>query len=286
MDEYNVMYVVYSTSNTPYQHWQCDLLEYTAKKCGQEGKLYCLCCENEHDKKYDFERKPIGDTTVIKYPSFMKNDETKDMWGIANKFHSLELFMKNNDIHGSLLNLDPDMCFLKPVNVKTVPGVVIGQEWVDGFFQDPIFKDKSITTVDIKKEHMYMYPFIMHTDDMRQILDRFIDLCYKIKIKYNKWESDMFALIIATVEYGLQINFEKLGCCNNWSKYRNDKEYPIIHYPGMMYNDKNEKIWFKQDYTRETYNKPWNNPPCEDQETNYIEKQLLKQINECIQETQ
>ena len=23
-----VKYVVYSTSNTPYQHWQCDLLEY------------------------------------------------------------------------------------------------------------------------------------------------------------------------------------------------------------------------------------------------------------------
>ena len=112
----NISHVFYSTSNTPYQHWQCDLLEYTYNKVQQDGKLWCLCSENEHNSNDIINRKSRY-CEIISCPNWMNVDGK--LWGIANKLESMKYWLDNNpNLSGTVLFLDPDMCFVKPIDVK------------------------------------------------------------------------------------------------------------------------------------------------------------------------
>ena len=57
--------------------------------------------------------------------------------------------------------------------------------------------------------------------------------------------------MIAIHDAGLKVRcIDDLGVCNNWDGYR--KKAPrIIHYPAPMLDRDGERLWFKQDYTRD-----------------------------------
>ncbi len=54
-------YVIYSTSNSDYQSWQCRLLEHSFKKVNQPGKLIRLCSFNTHNSNRPFDTSDIAE---------------------------------------------------------------------------------------------------------------------------------------------------------------------------------------------------------------------------------
>lgn len=258
-------FVLYSTSNTHYQSWQCDLLEYSYLKSGQKGELICLCSEGENN---ELPERTSDIAKVIQLPSYMKNPKTGDFWGIANKLGSLDAWIGEQKEEGSVLFLDPDMVFIQTVDTK-IPmgkveeGKVFGQRWIDpGIPGHPIFDKYCKKNRDrINASTIFMYPYVMHTADIRKTMARYYELSHEIRDKEKKWESDMYALVIVAAEFGLEVEtIDDLGVCNNWEEY-NQQSTPIVHFPGPFLDKDGKKIWFKQDFTEQTLTQPWSNLP-------------------------
>lgn len=285
----NIKYVVYSTSNCFYQDWQCELLDYTYHKVKQSGKLIRLCSEDDFHPEKPFKKSKYAE--VIKMRSWMKNEKTGDSWGIANKFNSIKEWLftyPNLKDEEAVLFLDPDMIFIKPVRYNINQGEVVGQRWMDvGIENSPSFNFAKKNRNLITKKFVVMYPFCIIVGDMKKIIDRYIALSYEIREKKKSWDAEMYALIISMAENNLKVKTQIIGIFTAWKAYR-DKLYSIIHYPHPIYSDKEEKnkIWFKQDYTKDTLTKPWKLPPDHRLATNITEKMLLAVIREYIKSEQ
>lgn len=279
-----VNHVFYSTSNSEYQNWQRDLLEYSFIKVNQPGKLWCYVSKNEYNIIPRTKHIPLIETEV-ECPDYMNFFDSQKKYGIANKFFSIKLWLDTNpELEGTVLFLDPDMIFINKIDEEVEEGTIVGQLWVDkGVESDSRFI--KYTPPECKHmllpENIFMFPFCINIKDMRKIMDDYIKYTSLIYINESSWESEMFGLVIAALKSNLKIIGKNLGCCNNW-KPHNQNSFNIVHYPGIMFNNLNEKIWFKQEFTNNTLTTPWIlNVTCE-QTTNLIEYQLISTIKEYI----
>lgn len=285
----DIKYVVYSTSNSFYQDWQCELLDYTYHKVKQPGRLIRLCSTDDNHPEKPFKNSKYAE--VIQMGSWMTNEKTGDFWGIANKLNSTKQWLDtypNLKDEEAVLFLDPDMVFIKPVRYNIKPSQVIGQRWLDVEIEkSPRFNYAKKNRHLISKDFVVMYPFCITVGDMKRIMDRYISLSYEIREKEECWEADMYGLIIPMAEYNLDVKTEIVGIFTRWKEYR-DKLYSIIHYPHPIYSDEeeNNQIWFKQDYTKDTLTKPWKLPPDPKLATNITEKMLLAVIRDYIESEQ
>jgi hypothetical protein len=59
----------------------------------------------------------------------------------------------------------------------------------------------------------FTWPALIHTDDLRALMPRWIELTSLIRTQSSGWESDMFALIVAAAELGLEF---ELGNTTAW----------------------------------------------------------------------
>ncbi len=273
-------YVVYSTSNTPYQAWQCELLNESYRRSGQTGKLICLCSEGENGSLPPMQS---SIAEVVQLPSYMRNADSGDFWGIANKIESLRTWIADESIEGSILFLDPDMVFIEPIDVDVVPGQVIAQRWIDGHVEHEMFKLYGDRCRDaLTDDSIFMYPYVMHSSDVRATIERYCELSYQIRAEQKKWESDMYGLVLSAVEAGLDIQSrETLGVCNNWDVL-NDKPASIVHYPNPFLDEDGNKIFFKQDFTANTLTKPWQGVPKPELATNWVENRMLRLLRSVV----
>ena len=248
-------YVVFSTSDTPYQWWQCELLEHSFELVSQPGQLVCLCSASENEG--DTPTRASSLAQVVALPSYMHDPDTGDFWGIANKFMSLREWISEPSLDGSVLLLDPDMVFLHAVELSVQPGQVIGQRWNDaGIGASDIFDKYCRRNRErITDDSAFMYPYLMHVSDIRRTMDRYVELCQTIRREENKWESDMFALVIVAAEFELEVSTRQLGVCNNWVPH-NQLATPLVHFPSPFRAASSESIWFKQDFTASTETRP------------------------------
>ena len=127
-------YTIYSTTNSDYQDWQCELLEYTFNKVGNTSKLIKLCSDDEN--------KPLKKSlysNIIKLPLYLEpnnNDinDINDNHDVYNKIYSLKDWNENYKYktkEGSILLLEPDMIFIQDVNIHTIVGTIKGQHWIE-----------------------------------------------------------------------------------------------------------------------------------------------------------
>ncbi len=278
-----IAHTVYSTSNSDYQAWQCELLDATFEGVGQPGRLVRLCSVDSQHWSRPFETEARAE--VVRMPCWMVNERTGDRWGIANKPASMrrwlvrDALVRDDDV---VLFLDPDMVFVDRVELDARPGTVVGQRWVDeGIEHHPLWDEYGAHVRDrIVRDAIVMYPFAATAGDMRKLVDRFLELCHVIRDDHRDcWGADMFALVIAMLEADLEVETrDHLGVCNNWLGYR-DEVPKIIHFPVPVLDRDESRIWFKQDYTRECHSRPWNRPPPPTQATNITEELLLEIIH-------
>ena len=282
----SISYALYSTSNSEYQSWQCELLDATFRWVGQPGRLVRLCSEDPAQPTRLFDSSETAE--VLCLPSWAENEATGDFWPIANKPASMKLWLESDSCARDadvILFLDPDMVFLEPVELDVSPGEVVGQRWVDERIETHFRWERYGAHVKqrITRDSIVMYPFCATVGDMRCIVDRFIEISQVIRDgSPDCWEADMYGLVIAMLEAGLDVRTrDDLGVCNNWAGHR-DRLPKIIHYSSSMLDHAGKRLWHKQDYTAPTRVRPWQRPPLPTSATNAVESRLLEIIHEHV----
>jgi hypothetical protein len=268
-------YVIYSISNSPYQEWQAELLDYSFKKVKQPGTLIRLCSE---DGRYPGRRVPLSRAGhTIGTPNFSRLTPEID-WPVMNKPGALKWFFEHTLFHDedTLIFLDPDMIFTKAWNPAVTRGSVYGQKW-KGYSKD--YCQRTSVQPELcptSDDECVMYPFAIKAGDMKRISGDIEYFSRKGHLKCDSWMADMSAFVTAMVKDGLSVQTEEnIGLCNNWDN-SDDEEAPIMHYCQPIKDKEGKGIWHKRKY------KAWDAPPDSAAATNRVDREVLKMLHEHI----
>ena len=241
-------YIVVSTSHCNYQDWQIKLLYWSLKRVRQEGKLVILLSDdNGHQGQYlDYDWE---DVITITQPDYAQEYQTAndDWWGgIPNKYKSIEWLVDNNYFNDedTLLFVDPDMVFIKPIDINCGINEFKAQKWIDYNGCD------YFNTQGQDYGNGIMYPFITSFSVLKTITPNYVNYCQKLRKETGHWISEMWALDQAVKEKDIELNLIKeLGTCLAWNTTEPNYYGDILHYPNAVEDIEGNKMFFKQDYT-------------------------------------
>ncbi len=282
------LYILYSISNSPYQQWQADLLDFSVAVSGQPGKIIRTVSE---DPK--FPNRPIPQSRngiTIKTEDFGKYgdgyyalNKSGSLKKIREQASNLSEHIPDNAV---ILLLDPDMIFTKAWDPRNIvkKGIVYGQRW-HGYGENycrkivPEYKD------DCPKadENAIMYPFAMTMGDLEKIVPKYFQGSKNYGTTKD-WMTDMSALVISLHDksLGLKVITEQnIGITNDWLNLNQDPEAPIMHYCQTIKDSSKKEIWSKRKYSA------WEDVPDPEQATNRVDREVLKMIRKFrIQQSQ
>lgn len=270
---------VYSISNSPYQEWQADLLDYSFIKSGQPGTLVRLVSD---DADYIGRETPVSKVTnavTIHTPAY-ENIGSEMSYKPMNKPGSL-LYMLNKTEFGKnlkdddvILLVDPDMIFTKPWTPDFTGNVVYGQKW-KGYSKEFCNKTSGPNSRFCPKSdnEAVMYPFAIYVKDLKKITPDYYDFS-KYFSKSKNWMQEMTALDLAINRNRLKIETEEnIGLCNDWDN-NNDEEAPLIHYCQTVKDKDGKEIWGKHNY------RPGNSVPDSSKGLNRVDRVVLEYVKE------
>lgn len=295
-------YVVYSISNSPYQEWQADLLDFSARRAGQPGTLVRLCSQ---DPAYPQRPVPVATSAfTFATPSFSAVGHpvvgsavrwAKRRVGLAsvgrfdfpclNKPYGMRAFLDAHDPpdNARLLWLDPDMIFHRawrpPLECNSM-GNVCGQRWWrfdTRWFEHALSPSERRAIPPV--ETALMFPFCMRVADLRRILDDFCELTLRIYRKTRDWRSEMAALVVSIGLAGLRVHtVPNLAPCNNWPDgLPDDASAPFAHYTQAMKDRAGNTIWDKRDYG--ATGSVWDTPPDPRTAATRVDRRTLRMLH-------
>ncbi|MDA9981999.1 UDP-N-acetylglucosamine-transferase, partial [Gammaproteobacteria bacterium] len=241
-----MIYSVICTDNGANIHWQSELLEYSWSRVNQSGELIRLVsCEAHEDlpeHKY---------TKVIRTRPTSIHPDSGDGYLPYNRLFSFRQWLEEYQPQGTVLILDPDCVFRKPLNIEVQEDRPIGQHWLDFGISDS-FRNAIKNASDVKTGDLQplTWPVLIDCNDLQKIISRWIDLTAAIREKTKGWESDMFAFTVASKEHGLEFDLQTHTA---WTPWPNEKvaDASIIHYCQKIMSDDGQQLWWKQAY------RPW-----------------------------
>jgi hypothetical protein len=257
-----MFYTVFSTDSSPAMQWQSELLEYSWKRVGQEGTLIRL---DATDTPRNLPQHKYAHRVATR--PWSPHPETGDHYPIYNKPASLLEWVYRDRPEGTVLLLDPDCVFTKPVTRRVATGAPVAQKWVDFNLGEPSaerpfglppafsFLTEHCARVDLPADPV-MIPTLIHTSDLRKLSARWLQLCSIVRQNYRDgdgnpaWESDMYAYVVACAEYGLRHEPASLGICTNW-RSEDAPDPAIIHYCQPIKASDGTEIFYKHHYA------PW-----------------------------
>ncbi len=123
---FDAFHTVICTDLSPGVNWQSELLEYSWSRINQPGRLVRLvsCDELEPLPKHRH-------MEVLRCQPTSVHPGSGDRYPPYNRLYSLQEWLRNSDINGSVLIIDPDVVFLKPLKRLAEPGRPIAQDWLD-----------------------------------------------------------------------------------------------------------------------------------------------------------
>ena len=148
--------------------------------------------------------------------------------------------------------MDSDFVFRAPITRTVAPGRPVAQKWfrfgnLDGQWGEIA---ESICPDVQDWFQPVTWPLLIHTDDLRRLMPRWLEITARYRKLNGAWESDMIALIVAAAEQRLEFEFETLGAWMNWPE-----DFvagaPIIHYCQPVEAADGTELWYKQGY------RPW-----------------------------
>ena len=266
------LYILYSMSNSPYQEWQGDLLDFSFQHVNQPGTLIRIVTD---DTKYPNRKVPESKVGYTFYtPNYSKLNDKTD-WPVMNKPGSMKYLMDHVNFKPGaiLLFFDPDMIFTKKWIPKVQKGTVYTQRW-KGYSQD-YCKQTSIEPelCPDKEEECTMFPFAITASDMKTIAPTLETFARNGYLKKAQWMADMSAFVTSMAKHKLKvITVPNIALCNDWDNH-NDPDAPILHYCQAA-RDKNKKeIWGKRRY------KAWDTVPDPSTATNRVDREVLTMIH-------
>jgi len=266
-------YVIYLMSNSPYQQWQAELLEYSFQKVSQPGKLIRICSEDSGFPGRSIPLSKAGRT--IATPNYSRLAPGID-WPVMNKPGAIKYFLERYDLddNDTLIILDVDMVFLKAWDPEVTRGHVYGQKW-KGYTKE--YCQKTSIHPELCPENdqrCIMSPFVIKAADIKRIAGDVKHFAEEGYLKFNSWMADMSAFQTAMVKHDLVMHpVENIGLCNNWDN-NNDPSAPIMHYCQEIKDKDQKEIWYKRSY------KPWRSPPDSSSATNRVDRETLEILRE------
>jgi hypothetical protein len=280
-----MFYTVFSTNLAPRMQWQSDLLEYSWKQVGQEGVLIRLVATDDPatlpQQKY---------AQCIATQPWNTHPDTKDAYPIYNKPASLLEWLFRDRPEGTVLLIDPDCVFRRPVRQHVAAGFPVAQKWIDRNTRKPgtqypfglppgfAFLNDYCARVDLSTAPV-MIPTLIHTSDLRRICARWLELCGIVRQHARNvhgqpiWEADMYAYLVTSAEYQLNHEPASLGICTNW-RSEDAPDAPIIHYCQPIIGRDGQEIFNKFRY------QPWTSiDPAAEPENQDYGKDLIDIVN-------
>lgn len=302
------LYVIYSMSNSPYQQWQSDLLDFSVGEVNQPGVIVRLC--SREDDHANLEVKPSARGYTFVTPSFaaLGNSSLQNLVRMVkrwlklspfgryhfyclNKPYAMKAFLEahtNLDDEVQLMWLDPDMVFSQPwttTQEMVRQGHVTGQRWW-GYDRSWLLRHTGdqLGAKTAVGDSALMFPFCITVGDMRRISGSFCNYAREVYRMTRDWESEMYALAAALATSGLRCHtVDALGTCNNWPQgLPDDPSAPISHYTQPIMDARGGPIWDKRAYTPQTLSRPWGRPPSPDQAATLTDRRTLKMLHRFI----
>jgi len=268
------LYIVYSISNSPYQEWQADLLDFSVAQSGQPGKIVRIVSK---DPKYPDRPMPRSRNGITL--------ETEDFskygggYSAMNKPGGLrELHKVVTDKSAVIVLLDPDMIFTRVWDPTALvkEGVVYGQRW-HGYGEEYCRKTTPQKYRDYcppTDEKAIMYPFAMTMGTLEKIIPKYFESSAYYSTAKD-WMTEMSALAIAQNDpsLGLKIiTVANIGITNDWPKHNQDPDAPIMHYCQTIKDKSGKEIWGKRRYNA------WDPVPDPKEATTRVDREVLEMI--------
>jgi len=302
------LYVFYSMSNSPYQQWQADLLDFSVREVGQRGVVVRLCSLEADFPNLEVRSSPwgytfvtasfaeVGDAWFRRFVRWSKRLLRRRASGryhfyCLNKAHAMKAFLEAHpqlDNESMLLWLDPDMVFnqpWEPAEAMVGRGHVCGQHW---WGYDLAWCRRSAGNRDeslcVASDSAIMFPFCISVGDMRRTVDLFCRLSKKVYRRTRDWRSEMYALVMAMRAADLRCHtVAALGTCNNWPRgLADDPSAPISHYTQPMKDSRGTEVWDKRTYTPHTRFRPWGRPPSHDRAATLTDQRALLMLHRFV----
>ncbi len=279
-----MIYTVFSTTDSPFQQWQSELLEYSWNDVGQPGELIRLvatAADTVPAHRY---------ARTIAAPPWQTHPTTGDDYGPYNKPASLLHWLQTEQPDGTVLLIDPDCVFREPIGREVAEGFPVAQKWIgishdrsgDGFALGPRFSFLERHGVRARtRAQLGMIPTLIHTRDLARIAARWLEVTALVRQEVTDregrrmWESDMFGYAIVAAEAGLVHELTSLGICTNWSPDEAVRA-PIIHYCQSIEGSDGDAIWSKYDY------RPWGRVAQPERARYDYGRDLLTLLNRCV----
>jgi hypothetical protein len=179
--QYNgfVIEIIYSIDTSQYQAWQADLLDWSIRRVQQNCRITRLTALAPDQRKYQCLNR---------------------LWSISHDWMPSEA--------ETVVIVDPDMVFVRPLAVQARKGAVLGQPY--GYVYD-----------------LPWCPLVLHRDYVKEWATMSLPLARTIHAKGGGWVSDMWASSIVTTSFGLGIERKTLAVFNTDD---NLGEASVIHY--------------------------------------------------------
>ena len=171
--------LIYSIDDSSYQAWQAGLLDWSARQTGMDCRISRL--------------------TALA--------PDRDAYRCLNRFWSIVHQWKPSDAE-TVVVLDPDMVFVRPLNVVARPKVIMGQPY--GYVHD-----------------LPWCPLVLHRDQVHPWASTGLSLARAIYANGGGWISEMWAGTISAHAIGLQLDRCRLSAFNCESTLNGAA---IIHY--------------------------------------------------------
>ena len=225
-----MIYSVVCTDTSPFVNWQCELLEYSWKRAAQPGQLLRLVTAPADVPLPRHEHAVV--TRVPHEPALYHG------YKCLERLYAFQHWLRHERPEGTVLIIDPDVVFLRPISAEVPPGAPRAQQWIE--YQPPSPHTQAVT-----------WPALIHTADLASMLPAWIDLTVALYNATRRWESDMYAFVAAA---NLRFSLEPLGAFIGWPDDQ-VASAPIVHYCQNVLDTQGQVLWSKYTY------QPWARVP-------------------------
>ena len=238
-------YIVYSTSECAYQDWQCELLEASIKNSVDASRCQIIKLLS-YDSRHQSENFLLSEDVTFVFPKSNDILNNGEFYAPLNKPYTFkyltEYWLNNKNLNNNavFILVDPDMVWYQPISNDLFPpvGKTAGHQW---------------TSENI------MFPLIIRAVDLNKMSYKYLDYCHSLYDK-NGYHCEMFAFTQSLKENDISeqiIQDFGLDCrCRDPDAYKNSC---FLHYC-QLFQEKDHKLWYKQDYTDDTLTRPWKRP--------------------------
>lgn len=222
-------YSVVCTDTSPYVGWQCELLEYSWKRAGQPGQLLRLVTA---PGDVPIPAHQLAIVSRVPYQPALYYG-----YKCLERLYAFQHWLQSERPRGTVIVLDPDFVFLRPIPDEVPPGAPRAQHWVDYTPPSPLTQAAT-------------WPLVIHTSDLASLLPAWIEMTVALYSATRRWETDMYAFVAVAAAAKLHFTLEPLGAFVGWPDAQ-VASAPIVHYCQDVLDGAGNVLWSKRTY------RPW-----------------------------